>query len=105
MYHDIALIEKPLDTGIWKSEVMDLIESMRSDNVLPLEVENPAGNSLAIGFITYQAADELNFFYTGIKQEIGMILADMQKENDLGIYKIRGFDVYLSRKAPEIEEA
>ena len=94
---DIVLLEKPGVEGLTKSEVMDLYNMLKHPEGYPIEIENVDGESSAMGFITPNAAYQLKYEYNMIKKKIGEILADMNLENENGVYRIENLDVYLSR--------
>ena len=95
--YGIALIEKPLDKGICRSEVMDLFDRLEKPEAFPLEIEEEA--SVAMGFITPDAAESLNYDYkgSGLKYFIGNILADMESEPESREYEFAGIKIWLER--------
>lgn len=94
---DIALLEKPGTEGLTRTNAMDLFDMLKQTEGYPIEIMNPEGESSAMGFITPRAAESLDYDYTEVSKEIGNILADMNLENDTGVYRIKNLDVYLSR--------
>ncbi len=100
IYFEMALIEKPGNAGLTKSEVMDLHDMLSGLEGYPLEIGDINGNSTAMGFITPEAAEKLQFEY-GQESELGRfissILDDMNKESEDGVYEFRGIRIYLSR--------
>lgn len=94
---DIVLLEKPGVIGLTKSEVMDLYNMLNQNEGYPIEIENLDGESSAMGFITPNAAYQLKYEYDMLNKKIGEILADMNLENENGVYRIENLDVYLSR--------
>lgn len=97
MLFDVALIEKPEEEGMTFSEVMDLLDSMKEPEVFPIEIENPSGGSVAMGFISVYASDSLSHNYAALKSYLQKILSDMSQESELGIYQFRDLDVFMSR--------
>lgn len=94
---DIVCLEKPVDEGLTRTEVMDLYDMLKEAEALPLDIENPNGSSAAIGFLTVAAAESLDFDYTEVKKYISVILNDVDLEHDDGCYSVHGLDLYLSR--------
>jgi hypothetical protein len=79
---------------------MDLHDMLSGLEGYPLEIGDINGNSTAMGFITPEAAEKLQFEY-GQESELGRfissILDDMNKESEDGVYEFRGIRIYLSR--------
>lgn len=94
---DIALLEKPGTDGLTAANVRDLFSMLNDTEAYPLEIENAAGDSSAMGFITTAAADKLNYNYDLITENIQTILGDMNKEDPMGIYRMQDLDVYIGR--------
>ena len=99
---DVVLLEKPIDEGLTRAEIIDMLDVMVGDDYTVIEIENPEWSSVAVGFITMTAYQEIcdsDRFYNFI----GNILCDMANENDLGVYEFQNtpeanpLKVYLSR--------
>ena len=83
---DVVLLEREL--SLTKKDIADILSILPDgETFIPLEIEGEY--SAAMGFITYEAADRIDFltdkdhyFYRFIKG----ILDDMGKENLLGVY-------------------
>ena len=99
-YFEIVLIEKPGCEGLSKSEVMDLYDMLSSHEAFPFEIGDINGNSTAMGFITPQAARELDYEYSQ-ESELGYfiseILDDMEKESDDCTYIFKDLRIWMSR--------
>ena len=97
---EVALIEKPGCEGLTKSEVMDLYDMLSQSEAFPVEIGDVNGNSAAMGFITPQAAEELDYMY-GQDSELGefisSILDDMHNESDDCIYSFKNLKIWMSR--------
>lgn len=93
----VALYEKPEDEGLTRKEVVELYDMLKDHEALPVMIENPAGGSVATGFITFDAAEKLDYDISGLKEAFGRVLGNMTLENDSGIYHWNGLSVYLSR--------
>lgn len=100
---DVALIEKEVPCGLTKSDILYLFDKLKitDDNteVYSLEVDNPNGTSSAMGFITAEMAETINYDYEscGLINMIQDILADVDNENTDKIYVFKGIEVYLTR--------
>lgn len=96
---DIVLLEKSVHEygGLDKKEVMKLYDLLKSETGFPLEVDNLGGGSTAIGFITPEAGDKLEWSYDSLSKFIGNILADMELEKDDHIYRHKGLKIWLDR--------
>ena len=57
--YDVVLIEKPVGCGLKKTEVLDLFDTLTSDEAYPVEIEAEKHESSAMGLITTQAAENL----------------------------------------------
>lgn len=96
---DIVLLEKSVHEagGLSKKEVMKLYDLLKSETGFPLEVDNLGGESTAIGFITPEAGDKLNWCYDSLNKFVGRILSDMSLEHDDHIYRHKGLKIWLDR--------
>lgn len=96
---DIVLLEKSVHEcgGLSKKEVMKLYDLLKSETGFPLEVDNLGGASTAIGFITPEAGDKLDWSYKSLNKFVGDILADMELEKDDHIYRHKGLKIWLDR--------
>lgn len=98
---DVVLLEMSGDHGITCSNVIDLYGMLAEQECFPIEIGNANGNSFAIGFITTEAADTLDFKYnqeSELGQFVSSILNDMEKESEGGTYTFKGLDIWLNRK-------
>lgn len=97
--YNIALLEKPLDEGLSKSEVMDLFDMLSGANAIPIEIQGE--NSAAMGFINLTDAEFMNYDYTKLENFVKSVLNDMNNENDNCEYEVEnncGYStLYLSR--------
>ena len=100
-YFEIALIEKPGDEGLTRSEITDLFDMLSRTEAFPIEIGDINGNSSAMGFITPQAAEELDYEYdqdSELGQFISSILDDMNKESEDGTYEFKDLRIWLNRE-------
>ena len=94
-----ALIEKPHDEGLTRSEVCDLYDMLSGIEVIPVDIQ--AECSAAMGFVSVEAAEILDYDLREAGSYIRSILEDMEKENVGCEYKFaceKGeFWIWLSR--------
>ena len=99
MKYDVVLIEKPFFEGISFLEIKSLFNLLLTDEVYPIEIQSDCQSS-AMGFITSEAADKIDYAYepdTYFADFIRDILNDMDKESEDHIYKYRGLKIWLGR--------
>ncbi len=99
---DVVLLEKSEDHGITYGEAMDLYEILAGQESFPIEIGNANGHSFAIGFITTEAADTLDFKHnqeSELGQFVSSILDDTKKESEDGTYTFKGLNIWLNREA------
>lgn len=96
-YFGITLVEKPNVDGLTKAEVMEMYDQMNGDEAYPLEISGC--ETSAMGFITPEAAEILNYDYqeSGLNDFVAVILDDMNNESEDGTYEFRGIRIHLSR--------
>lgn len=95
----LVLHEKPTSDGMTRTEAIDLIDMLGDHEFLPIEIEANCHESTAIGFITMDFADKLNFDYesSGLNAFIANILDDMNNEHDNCIYTFKDCKIWLTR--------
>lgn len=93
---DIVLVQKPLDTGMTKEDVIDLFDALNTDEAFNIEIQDE--NSVAMGFITTKAAEKLNYDYeaSGLNAFIKNILSDMNNESDDCTYQFNNLSIWLT---------
>lgn len=94
---DVAFLEKSCVDGLTRSEAMDLYDMLSENEAYPIEIENPYGESSAMGFITPSASEKMDYDHKGLDQFVGKILGDINLENENGVYEFQGLRIYLSR--------
>lgn len=103
MTFGIALKEKPFTEGLRRSEIMDLYDMLGGEEVYPIELEARMQECSAMGFITVDAARELDFDYesSGLHDFIAAVLDDMTQESEDSIYHFEGVNegvnIWMSR--------
>lgn len=95
--YDVVLIEKPLDEGLTRNNINQILDMIKGDEVFPLEVISDHQGSAAMGFITIEASDKLDHLYDGISYFIRQILEDMEKEFPDNQYEYEELKIWLSR--------
>ena len=97
---EAVLIQKPLDTGLSKREIKEIMEILKPDFRTEMDLLSITGESAAaLGFIDMNVEDEkLNVdvsenspFYKGIQE----ILNDRAKETPDGVYTVAGINVIM----------
>ena len=101
--YEIALCEKPTTDGLVKKDIellYGLVSNMdNTTEVYPIELEAKEHECSAMGFITSEAANILDFDYenSGLHDFIALILDDMENERPDHHYSFKGLDIYLAR--------
>ncbi|MGN0485547.1 MAG: hypothetical protein ACI4HI_18565 [Lachnospiraceae bacterium] len=93
----ISLIEKPGEDGLNKTEIVNLLDDIEDEEVFPIELFAKEHESSAIGFISAQCADQLNYDYDKLEEYIASILDDMRLEHENGIYVFQGYIIKMTR--------
>lgn len=99
MKYDVVLIEKPFFEGISFLEIKSLFNLLLTDEVYPIEIQSNCESS-AMGFITSEAADKIDYAYetnTYFANFITDILDDMKNESEDHTYEFRGLKIWLGR--------
>jgi hypothetical protein len=91
--YDIAVYQT--DYGLSKASYMELLNMVSSDNVLPLDLDASGTEAFAIGFLSTEAAEALNYDYDGLQTYLSYIMGDISKENDNCEYSYNGLSVYM----------
>ena len=94
---DVALLERPGTRGLYKNDAMGLYDFLKEPEAYPIEIENKGGDSSAMGFITPSGAEKIDYDYTGLRDFVGNILADMELETEDHCYLFDGIEIYLVR--------
>lgn len=81
--------------GLIRSEAINLIDMLSGKEFFPIKIEAKYHESTAIGFITRDFADKLNFDYegSGLNAFIANILDDMNNEHNDCIYTFKDCDL------------
>ena len=99
MKYGIVLREKEWTNGLTKNDVIDLFDMLNDIEAYPIELEARKHECSAMGFITIEVADALDYDYeeSGLHDFISNILDDMANESDDCTYKFKGIKIWLSR--------
>lgn len=100
MNYGIALREKPGEDGLNRNDICDLYDMLGGKEVYPVEYNAVCQESSAMGFITAEAANKLEFDYgnrTKLGCFIARILDDMSNEREDCTYEFQGIKIWLSR--------
>lgn len=95
----IALREKECNDGLNRNDVLELFDLLDSENVYPIEILAKEQENSAMGFITVDAANTLDFDYesSGLISFISSILDDTKKESTDHCYEFKGIKIWLDR--------
>lgn len=95
----VALREKECNDGLDRNDAVDLIDMLDENGGYPIEIPAKEHESSAMGFITTNAVNELEFDYekSGLNDFIADILDDVEKESDDCQYEFKGIKIWLSR--------
>lgn len=99
MLYGIVLKEKESTYGLTRSDMIDLFNMLDNIEAFPIELEAKYHECSAMGFITPEAAELLDYDYeeSGLHDFVALILDDMNKEADDCEYEFRGIKIWLSR--------
>lgn len=98
--YDIVLKEKENPDGLTKMDVNNIFNILANQEVYPLELEALKHESVAMGFITPEAANRIHFNYgfnSPLHYFIASILDDMNNESDNHEYEFEGIKIWLGR--------
>jgi len=77
--YDVALMEKPLDEGLTKTEICDLYDMLSGVEGIPVDIQGEY--SAAMGFITTEIAEQMDYDISALTEAIQGILNDMENES------------------------
>ena len=99
MYYGIALREKECVDGLTRNDIIDLFDMLDNVEAFPIELLAREHECGAMGFITPEAADLLDYDYesSGLRDFIADILDDMNNETEGCRYEFKGIKIWLSR--------
>lgn len=99
MEFGIVLREKEFVSGLTRNDVTDLFDMLDNVEAYPIELLAREHESSAMGFITPEVAELLDYDYdeSGLHDFIASILDDMENESDDCTYEFKGIKIWLSR--------
>lgn len=96
--YDVVLCERPIDVGLTLDDIKGMYPLLSSWDAFPVEFEAKKQECYAIGFITPDAAEELDYVYDELGDFVAKILDDMNNEKGSHEYFFNDeICVYLSR--------
>jgi hypothetical protein len=96
----INLIEKEGEDGLTYKDILELMEPIKEEEVFPVEFFAKEHESVAMGFITVEAANQIDFDYdeeSDLSAFIASILDDMDNETEDGKYEFEGILIQITR--------
>ena len=93
MKFDIVFYERELDDGLNRIEIQELLDLCKEEKVIPLEIQGEY--SVAMGFISLDMAESMNYIYDGLEENVKQILDDMNRETENNIYKYDIYEMFL----------
>lgn len=95
MKFDVVFFERELDKGLSRIEIDNLLDICKGDEFIPLEIQGE--NSVAIGFISFDMAEAMNYVYDDLEWNVKQILDDMDLETENHIYEYDVYKMFLDR--------
>lgn len=95
MKFDVAFFERELDKGLSRIEIDNLLSICKGDEVIPLEIQGEY--SVAMGFISLDMAESINYVYDDLELNVKQILNDIEQETENHIYKYDTYEMFLDR--------
>lgn len=94
---DVALLEKAGEEGLTREEAISLIDKLREDYFYPIELLANVNEYSAMGFITVQTADRMDFDYesSGLHKFLASLMDDREYRTEDGAYEYHGVDIFL----------
>jgi hypothetical protein len=101
--YDVVLKEKEGVEGLILDEIEDMMALVKDPEVFPIDLEAREHECAAMGFITTEAADCLDYDYegSGFHDFVASILDDMENETETGeyeyTYRENTISIFMSR--------
>lgn len=95
--YDVVLCEKPVESGLSLAEIQIMYPMLSSEEAFPIEIEANDHECSAMGFITPESAESLDYMYDDLGLFVANILDDMNNENKSHEYFYYDLCIYLSR--------
>jgi len=96
----LVLHEKPVDSGLTRSEAIDLIDMLNCDKFYPIQIEATLVESIAMGSVSREWFDSLDLGAgedNQLDEFVGNIMNDMNNESEDCTYEFKGRKIWLSR--------
>lgn len=96
----IMLREKEGEYGLTYDDILELMKPLKNKEVFPVEFFAKEHECVAMGFITVEAANMLDFDYdedSDISHFVAEILDDMDLETENGEYEFEGICIKMTR--------
>lgn len=93
----VCLMEKPGKRGLDGTDISRMMQELRGTEVYPVEFFAAKHECSAIGFITAEFAEVLEYGYQELAKYVAGILDDLEKATADGLYLFHGFTIMLSR--------
>lgn len=99
MEYALVLKEVPFTKGLRRNDVIDLFDMLNNIEAYPIELEARTHECSAMGFITPEAAELLDYDYesSGLHDFVALILDDVNNESADCNYEFKGIKIWLSR--------
>lgn len=94
----MVLFEKPGEKGLTAKDITNLLSKTKKDSeIYPIEINANHQECSAMGFITVEAANMIDFDYeqSGLNKFIGDILDDIEKESENFTYEFKGIKIFM----------
>ena len=98
MKYDIVLCEMPAEKGLTKALIAEMADMIADDEFYPIEIFAHEVECSAMGFISAEAAEKLDYDYDELSDYIGDILDDLEKETPDCKYEFKGLTIFMSYK-------
>ena len=95
----LILKELPIDDGLFPSDILGMIGQMpEKTELFPLDIEDETGQNHAVGFITHEAYDAIDYDIRRIYEPVKTELFDKDSTcSDRIVTEIEGYETLLYR--------
>ena len=91
----LCFFEREFDKGLSRIEIDNLLNICKGDEVIPLEIQGEY--SVAMGFISLDMAESMNYVYDDLEWDVKQILNDMDRETEDHTYEYDIYKMFLDR--------
>lgn len=92
-----CLMEKPVEHGLDGADISGMMRKLGEMEVYPVEFFAAEHECSAMGFVTAEFAEVLEYDYQELAKYVAGTLDDMDQETEDGLYPFHGFMIMLSR--------